>query len=59
MAGPVGAPRNGWRARHVVSRAGFAVAWLHIALSRRGWLAALSIITAVCALISIWTSEEQ
>jgi signal peptidase len=54
----VPASGNGWRARYVVSRAGFAVAWLHIALSRRGWLAALSIITAVCALISIWTSEE-
>jgi signal peptidase len=49
---------DGWRARYGISRAGFAVAWLHIALSRRGWLGALSIVTALCALISIWKTEE-
>jgi signal peptidase len=49
---------NGLRARYEISRAGFMVGWLHTALSRRGWLGALSIITALCALISIWTSED-
>jgi signal peptidase len=54
----VPATGEGWRATYSVSRAGFAVGWLHAALTRRGWLGALAIVAAVCALISIWQSEE-
>ncbi|MDQ1501661.1 MAG: signal peptidase [Actinomycetota bacterium] len=54
----VAATGDGWRAEYSIARAGFAVGWLHAALSRRGWLGAFAIVVAVCALISIWQSEE-
>ena len=49
---------DGWRAVYAFSRAGFAVGWLHAAASRRGWLGAVAIITALMALITIWQAEE-
>lgn len=61
-AGPdawrVAATGDGWRAVYSIDRAGFMVGGLHAALTRRGWLGALSIAAAVWALISIWRSEE-
>jgi signal peptidase I len=54
----VAATGDGWRAVYSVSRAGFAVGWLHAALSRRGWLGAMAVFAAVGALITIWQSEE-
>jgi signal peptidase I len=54
----VAATGNGWRAEYSISRAGFLVGGLHAALSRRGWLGAFAIVAAVCALITIWQSEE-
>jgi signal peptidase len=55
----VAATGDGWRAEYSIARAGFAVGWLHAALSRRGWLGAFAIVVAVFALITIWQSEEQ
>jgi signal peptidase len=49
---------HGLRAVYSISGAGFTVGWLHVAVSRRGWLGAVAIVAAVCALISIWHSEE-
>jgi signal peptidase I len=54
----VAATGDGWRAEYSMARAGFMVGWLHAALSRRGWLGAFAILAAVCALITIWQSEE-
>jgi signal peptidase len=54
----VPATGDGWRAVYSISRAGFTVGWLHAAVSRRGWLGALAIVAAVCALVTIWQSEE-
>jgi signal peptidase len=54
----VAATGDGWRAEYSIARAGFMVGWLHAALSRRGWLGAFAILAAVCALITIWQSEE-
>lgn len=54
----VPASGEGWRAVYSVSKAGFAVGWVHAATSRRGWLGALAIVAAVYALISIWKSES-
>src|SRR4051812_6754867 len=54
----VPATGDGWRAEYSIARAGFTVGWLHAALSRRGWLGAFAIVAAVCALITIWQSEE-
>jgi signal peptidase I len=54
----VPASGEGWRAVYSVPRAGFIVGWLHVAMSRQGWLAAFAIIAAVCALVAIWTAEE-
>jgi signal peptidase len=53
----VPATGDGWRAVYSMSRAGFAVGWLHAALSRRGWLGTLAIFAAVYALILIWRAE--
>lgn len=49
---------SGWRAASSMPRAGFAVGWLHIAVSRRGWLGAVAIVAAVYALMSIWKPEK-
>lgn len=54
----VAATGEGWRAVYSISRAGFVVGWLHIALSRRGWLGAFAVVVAVWALITIWQCEE-
>ena len=54
----VRATGEGWRAEYSLSRLGFVVGWLHIALSRRGWLGAFAIVVAVWALMTIWQSEE-
>jgi len=54
----VPATGDGWRARYTIAHAGFAVGWLHAALTRRGWLGTLAIVAAVYALIVIWRSEE-
>jgi signal peptidase len=54
----VPADGDGWQARYSISRAGFAVGWLHAAASRRGWLGTLAIIAAISALTVIWRSEE-
>ena len=54
----VAATGDGWKAVYSVRRAGFFVGWLHIALSRRGWLGAFSIVVALWALITIWQCEE-
>lgn len=54
----VPATGQGWRADYSISRAGFVVGWLHVAVSRRGWLASLAIAAAVYALLVIWRSEE-
>jgi signal peptidase I len=54
----VPATGEGWRAVYSFSRAGFTVGWLHAAVSRRGWVGAFAIVTALCALISIWQCEE-
>jgi signal peptidase len=54
----VPATGEGWRAVYSLSRVGFTVGWLHAALSRRGWLGALAIVAAACALVAIWQSEE-
>jgi signal peptidase I len=54
----VRATGEGWRAEYSLSRLGFAVGWLHIALSRRGWLGAFAIVVAVWALMTIWQCEE-
>ena len=54
----VAATGDGWHAIYSVRRAGFVVGWLHIALSRRGWLGAVAVIVAVWALITIWQCEE-
>jgi signal peptidase len=54
----VPATGEGWRAVYSIYRAGFAVGWLHAAVSRRGWLGALAIVAAVWALIVIWRSGE-
>lgn len=48
----------GWRYVTSLPHAGFVVGWMHIALSRRGWLGALAIGAAVWALISIWQSPD-
>ena len=53
----VPATGEGWRARHSFPGAGFTVAWLHAAMSRRGWLGAVSIVAAIYALIAIWRCE--
>ena len=53
----VSATGQGWRAKYSLSRAGFVVGWLHIALSRRGWLGAIAILVAIWALITIWQAE--
>ena len=49
---------DGLRAVYSISRVGFAVGWLHAAVSRRGWLGSLAIVAAFYALIVIWRSEE-
>ena len=49
---------DGWHAIYSLRRAGFVVGWLHIALSRRGWLGAFAVVVAVWALITIWQCEE-
>ena len=54
----VPATGDGWRARYTIAHAGFAVGWLHVALTRRGWLGALAIVAAIYALIVIWRAEE-
>jgi signal peptidase I len=54
----VPATGQGLKAVYSISRAGFAVGWLHAAMTRRGWLGAVAIIAAVFALIWIWQSEE-
>ena len=54
----VPAAGDGWQARYSISRAGFAVGWLHAAASRRGWFGTLAIIAAISALTVIWRSEE-
>jgi signal peptidase len=54
----VPATGDGWRARYTVAHAGFAVGWLHAALTRRGWLGTLAIVAAIYALIVIWRTEE-
>ena len=53
----VPATGKGWRAVYSMSRAGFAVGYLHAALSRRGWLGTVAIFAAVYALIVIWRAE--
>ena len=54
----VAATGEGWRAESYLSRLGFLVGWLHVALSRRGWLGAIAILVAIWALITIWQAEE-
>jgi signal peptidase I len=54
----VAATGDGWKAVYSVREAGFVVGWLHVALSRRGWLGAFSVIVALWALITIWQCEE-
>jgi signal peptidase len=54
----VPATGEGWQVVYSVSRAGFIVGWLDVAMSRQGWLAAVAAMAAVCALIAIWTAEE-
>jgi len=54
----VAATGDGWQAVYSVRRAGFVVGWLHIALSRRGWLGTFAVVVAVWALITIWQCEE-
>ena len=54
----VAATGDGWRAEYSLSRVGFTVGWLHVALSRRGWLGAFAILVAIWALLTIWQSEE-
>ena len=54
----VPATGDGWRAAYSISRAGFAVGWLHAAVSRRGWVGSLAIVAAIYALCVIWRSEE-
>jgi signal peptidase len=54
----VRASGEGWRAEYSLSRLGFIVGWLHVALSRRGWLGAFAILVATWALITIWQCEE-
>jgi signal peptidase I len=49
---------EGLRAVYAFSRLGFTVGWLHVAVSRRGWLGAFAILVAVWALITIWQCEE-
>jgi len=55
----VTATGEGWRAERYLSRLGFVVGWLHVALSRRGWLGGFAILVAVWALITIWQSEPE
>ncbi len=54
----VPATGQGWRAGYSLSRVGFVVGWLHVALSRRGWLGAFALLVAIWALIAIWQAEE-
>lgn len=54
----VPATGSGWRSVTAIPRAGFAVGWLHTALSRRGWLGAVAVFVAAYALTSIWKSEK-
>jgi signal peptidase I len=54
----VAATGDGWRAVYSIAGAGFTVGWLDAAMSRRGWLGALAIVAALCALLTIWQSEE-
>ena len=54
----VAATGEGWRAEYSLARVGFIVGWLHVALSRRGWLGAFAVLVAVWALITIWQCEE-
>jgi signal peptidase len=54
----VPATGEGWQAVYSVSRAGFIVGWLDVAMGRQGWLGALAVIAAVFALIAIWSAEE-
>jgi len=54
----VRATGEGWRAEYSLSRLGFVVGWLHVALTRRGWLGAFAILVAVWALITIWQADE-
>jgi signal peptidase I len=54
----VAATGEGWKAVYSIRRAGFLVGWLHIALSRRGWLGAFAVAVAIWALITIWECEE-
>lgn len=54
----VPASGDGWRATYSLSRVGFVVGWLHVALSRRGWAGTLTIIAAIYALVLIWRCEE-
>lgn len=53
----VPATGDGWRARCSFPGAGFTVAWLHAAMSRRGWLGTFSIVAAIYALIAIWRCD--
>ena len=54
----VPASGDGWRVRYSIPRAGFTVAWLHAAVSRRGWLGSIAIAAAIYALVAIWRCEE-
>jgi signal peptidase len=54
----VPATGSGWRSVMAIPRAGFAVGWLHTALSRRGWLGAVAIAAAVYALMTIWKTDN-
>jgi signal peptidase len=54
----VPASGDGWRAVYSMSRVGFVVGWLHVAVSRRGWAGTLSIVAAIYALVVIWRCEE-
>lgn len=54
----VTAAGDGWRAVYSVSRAGFVVGWLNVALDRQGLLGVLAVVLAVYALVTIWHSEE-
>jgi signal peptidase I len=54
----VAATGEGWKAVYSIRRAGFLVGWLHVALSRRGWLGAFAVVVALWALITIWQCEE-
>lgn len=54
----VPATGSGWQYRTSFPGLGFAVGWIRIALSKRGWVGGLAIVVAVWALVSIWQAPE-